>query len=84
MGGHIGTLGFGAQVAEEALLYDLVVVSFIDAVDLKGIRFVDKFEQRWKLVAQADTAAATMGDVKHSFHLRMQRVSIVEIWVLPV
>ena len=84
VGGNIGALSFGAQVAKEALFYDFVVISFIDAVDLEGIGFVDKIEQCWKGVAQANAASATMADVKNTFHLCVQRISVVEIGVLPV
>jgi hypothetical protein len=51
VGGKIGAFGFCAQIAEETLIDDFVVIGFVYAIDFEGIRLVDEIEERWKGVA---------------------------------
>jgi hypothetical protein len=67
MGRRIGTFGHVAKVAHEALIDYFPVIFFVDAVDFHGRAFINEVEQGGERAAQADTATATVADVKNSF-----------------
>ena len=81
---HIRALHHIAQVAEIALVDNIPVSLFLDAVYLTILGRIDQVEQGGKALAQADTAPASVADVEHPLHLGETSVLIVELRVLPV
>jgi hypothetical protein len=51
MGRQVGALGLCTEIAQKALVYNLVVVGFVDAVYLHSLGIVDEIEEGRKGVA---------------------------------
>jgi len=81
---HVGAFGHIAEVTEIALLHNLVIIGFGDAVHLHGGGFVDQVEQGGEAVAETDAAAAAVADVIHPLQFCIQLVLVPEIFRAPL
>jgi hypothetical protein len=81
---HVGTLCQVTEVAEIAMIHDLPVVLFGNAVHLHGVGFVDQVEKSRKRVTQADTATAAVTDVIDTFQFAEKVILVVERRFFPV
>ena len=81
---HVGTLGHITQVAEIAVVYDLVVICLVDTVHLHGLRLIDQVEQGGKRLTETDAPTAAVTDVIDSLKLFVEIVLVPELFRLPV
>src|SRR5258707_15401070 len=81
---HVRALGHVTHVAQIAVVHDLPVIRFRDAVDLHRLGVVDQIEQRRECVAQAETTPASVTNVVNAFELTEQRSLVAELRALPI
>ncbi len=81
---YVGTLAHVTHVAEIALVHDLLVIGFIDAIHFHGVGFIHQVEQGWECLAEADTAPASMTDIIDTLELLVECIDIPEFFGLPV
>jgi hypothetical protein len=67
MGRHVGTFCQIAKIAEIAMIDDLGVVCDSDPVHFHGVAVVNKVEEGWKSITQADASPACVADVINPF-----------------
>jgi hypothetical protein len=53
--------------------------TLIDRGHLAGIGGVDRVEQRWEGVAEAEAAATAVADVEDALELLLERADIIEL-----
>jgi len=76
---HVRTLGHEAHVAQVALLHDFPEDALVDRGHLAGICGVDRVEQCWEGVAQAEAAATAVTDIEDALELLLERAEIIEL-----
>ena len=82
--GDVRTLAHVAHVAQIAVVYDVPIEFFGNAVHFHGVRLVDRVEQCREGVAEIEAAAAAVTDVKDALELGVERRVVVELVALPV
>src|SRR5579872_2609373 len=81
---HVGTLGHEAHVTQVAVVHHFPVDLAIDTIELHGLRGVDRIEQCWKRVAEAEAAPAAVADLEHALELASDRRLVVELRIAPI
>src|SRR6185312_4610323 len=81
---HVGTLRHEAHVAQIAVVYDFPKHLLVHAVDFAGIGGVDRVEQCWKCVTEAEAAATAVADIEDPLELLRHGGFVVERRIAPV
>ena len=81
---RVWAFGDVAQIAHIALAHHFHEVFFIDALHFHGRIAIHQIEQGREAITQANTAAATVTNIKDALKLVIEFFFIVKIWVLPI